>query len=418
MLRLHTRPARVARVRTGHRRIAVEHSRQDVSRDCSIEIARTPEEVSTLRWMWQEMECHPYADIDFFLMIVDSRPEIVRPHVMVLSCDGHPQAILVGRIEEKPFDIKIGYKTLFQINARILTTVYEARLGKASASFDAAFVAELVKCLKQGEADVVLLDHLLPDSSLYRCATMNPGILSRDLSPVTSTHRAMRLPGTTQALYQGFSPHLRRQARKIAKRLMNEFNGRVRIECFREPDTVDCMIQIIEQIAAKTYQRALGVGFTDNLEIRRRMHFASGRGWLRTYVLYLEDRPCAFWIGTLYKTTFYSEFQGYDPSYANYSLGNFVTMKTLEALCFEGATQIDHGFGDAHYKRRFGDREWQEASVCIFAPTFKGATLSLLSSTTATMKRTAQAILTRVGVLERTKRIWRKAIREDLPTGD
>src|SRR6202012_1412454 len=101
-----------------------------------------------LREVWGSWPGHRDADMDFYLMIVGSYPEVVRPHVVVLYRDGMPDAILVGRLEQKQLAFKVGYFNVFRRRARCLTFVYGAIHGNASPENSRALVAEVMRSLK------------------------------------------------------------------------------------------------------------------------------------------------------------------------------------------------------------------------------------------------------------------------------
>ena len=66
-----------------------------------IRVTRSISEVEALREPWMRRPGHRDSDIDFYLMIVQSYPEVSRPHVIALYCNDRPEAILIGRMEEK-----------------------------------------------------------------------------------------------------------------------------------------------------------------------------------------------------------------------------------------------------------------------------------------------------------------------------
>jgi hypothetical protein len=349
------------------------------------------------------MQNHPNSDIDFYLMILESRKEILRPHVMVLYRGGYPEAMLIGRLEQERVEFRIGYRTVVRTHARVLTIVYGGRLGNESKANDEAFVSELTSSLKRGEADMAFLSYLRADSALYDVATRTPSFLCRDHFPVVNPHWTMSLAGSVPDVYRKLSHGARWQLRKLLK----DFKGNVKVRCFRDPETMEHMIEAAEQIATNTYQRGLGVGFIDNNETRRRISFVAKRDWLRSYVLYVDGNPCAFSIGTVYGKRFHLNYLGYDPNYRKYSPGTFVLIRAIEDLHANGIREIDFGFGDAFYKKLFGDQTWQEASVSIFAPTLKGVQVKLLNMLTATTARAASKLLSRSRILHKVKRIWR-----------
>jgi len=97
-----------------------------------IRIARTVAEVESLRQAWSSWGGHRDSDIDVVLMIIDSYPEALRPHVVALYRNGEPEAILIGRVEKKRIAFKIGYLTILRPWARTLNFVYGALRGNGS----------------------------------------------------------------------------------------------------------------------------------------------------------------------------------------------------------------------------------------------------------------------------------------------
>ena len=135
-----------------------------------IRIARSREEIETLRQAWTAWPTHRDSDIDFYLMIIQSYAEVLRPHVIGLYRNGRPDAILVGRLERKQVTFRVGYFRAFRPWAHCLTFVYGALHGSASSENTEILVREVMKNLKQGDADVAVLEFVPLDSSLYRPA--------------------------------------------------------------------------------------------------------------------------------------------------------------------------------------------------------------------------------------------------------
>lgn len=131
-------------------------------------------------------------------------------------------------------------------------------------------------------------------------------------------------------------------------------------------------------MARLTYQRRLGSGFVNDAAHQRRCRLVAQNGRLRGYVLYVDDRPKAFWCGTLYKGVFHLAWTGYDPEWKQYELGTVVFLKMVEGLCEEKIREIDFGLGAAFYKERFGDRSSEEASIRIYSPTIRGVVINCL----------------------------------------
>jgi CelD/BcsL family acetyltransferase involved in cellulose biosynthesis len=190
------------------------------------------------------------------------------------------------------------------------------------------------------------------------------------------------------------------------------------VRCFRETQELELMFHDVEEIAGKTYQRGLGVGFIDNDENRIRLNLEADKGWLRMYVLYVGAKPCAYWWGTVYKNTFHSCALGFDPAFRRYSPGVYLLMKALENLCSDGVRQLDFGLGDARYKKQFGTDCWEEATVNVFAFTIKGLALQLSLRVCSILDGVGRRMIQKTGITDWLKTSWRRRLSADRSEAD
>jgi CelD/BcsL family acetyltransferase involved in cellulose biosynthesis len=379
-----------------------------------IRIIRDFAGIEEIREVWSAWHTHPNSDIDFYQTILRGMPGEVSPYVVVLYRNEEPRALLIGRLEQGRIDLKFGYKTLLRPNARILTFIYKGLLGDASGENIKALVQEVIDSLKRKEADAAMLGHVRTETPLSELGLHMPGFLCRDHGTSATMHRSMALAGSMDAMYAGLSKKSRTSLRSKLKKFEAEFPGQAKIRAFRAAADFEDMMRDIEQVAAKTYQRGLGVGFDTSQAMRERLHLEIAKGWLRAFVLYLGDKPVAFWIGKLYQNSFCSDSMGYDPAFGKHSPGIFLIMHVVEYFCGEKsedrARQIDFGFGDAQYKTVLANEEWQESSIYIFAPSVKGIGINLLRMPTAWLNHWAQEILGKTSLLVKVKRMWRDRI--------
>jgi hypothetical protein len=373
----------------------------------TVRILRTIPELEELRAVWTEWGGHKDSDIDFLLMLLQSRGEILNPHVIVVYRNAKPDAMLIGRLERRQIDFKVGYLPLFKARARIITFQYGALRGDPSDENCKEIILAILNSLKSGEADLALLDHPSTDSFLYKGALSLPNFLSRDHLRGAQPHRLMRLPGTIEEVYLGLSSKHKKHLRSEGKKLQSKFDGGLKICCFREVAELDTVISEVEEIARKTYQRGLGAGFDDSPRMRQLFHLYARKGWLRIYVLFAADTPIVFWIGAVYGGWFYSECTGYDSHYRDYAPGTFLLVKMLEDFCREGLQGIDFGLGDAMYKERFGNHSFEEAPVYLFAPRMKGLFLKATQTVTFATDNALKNMLARTRLLPKVKRLWR-----------
>jgi hypothetical protein len=372
-----------------------------------VRILRTISELEELRTVWTAWGGHKDSDIDFLLVLLQSREEILNPHVIVVYRNAKPDAMLIGRLERRQINYKVGYLPLFKARARIITFQYEALRGNPSDENCTEIILAILNSFKSGEADMASLTNLSADSFLYKRALSLPSLLSRDYLPVPQPHHLMRLPGTIEEVYLGLSSKHRKHLRSEGKKLQTKFDGRLKICCFREVAELETAISQVEDIARKTYQRGLGVGLDASPLTRQLFHLYARKGWLRIYVLFAGDTPIVFWSGAVYGGRFYSEATGYDPHYRDYAPGTFLLVKMIEHFCREGLQGIDFGLGDAMYKERFGNHSFEEATVCLFAPRMKGLLLKAMQTVTSATNNASKNMLARTKLLAKIKRLWR-----------
>jgi hypothetical protein len=371
-----------------------------------VHILRALPQIEQIRSAWESWPGYRDSDIDFFSAVVSSNPETQRPHVIVAYRDGHPDAILIGRIDLTTVPLRIAYWSLPAPRVRLLTFVIGAQRGNSSPDVSELLFREALRSLRRGEADLGRLESVRVDSSLYSLARRLPGILGRDHGPVSGGHWVMELQKSYEEVLKGLSHELRKELRRTTKRIQADFE-RVEVKCFERADEIESMLRDMECIAAKSYQRKIGVGFRDTAVLRQHTLLQARKGWLRGYILYVGAKPIAFSLGCLYDGVFYSDDMAFDPDFTKCSPGTVLQARVLEDLCARQAKGIDFGPGDALYKARFGTSRHEEAYLYFYPPTFRGVAHNLVRTLTGLVNSSAKAVLGRAGVLPRIKRVLR-----------
>jgi CelD/BcsL family acetyltransferase involved in cellulose biosynthesis len=376
-----------------------------------IRVLRTLEEVEHIRNVWSAMQWCPESDIDFYSFIVKVRPEIVRPHVLVVYRHGQPVAIFAGRVENSLLEIKIGYKVIWRAKVRRIINPYGGFMGESSREVSEALIRQLLRSLREESADILLLASIRRDAELARLTRRVPNPLCRDYLPHTARHWTMNLPASLEEiLEQRMSKKHRYWARRIMRLLEKDFPGALRYACYSAPNEVEKLYKDAHQVARKTYQWGLGVGFCDSEEQRKRLRLEAEKGWLRGYVLYLRDEPVAFWNCVVYQDKAYLASTGYDPAFAKYEVGTALFLRLINDMCCQNLKQLDFGIGSAFYKERFGDIGVEEDTICVFASTFRGIFLNALRLLTSGSVGLVRGTVRLLGLEQRLKRAWRKRI--------
>jgi hypothetical protein len=376
-----------------------------------IRIFRTREEIESLRGFWNICGCDRDADLDFYLFIVDLYPETIRPHVVALYDRDVPTTLLAGRLDISRVTVKAGYMVVPVPKTRILRFVYGGCLGEVSETTAKILIGSTVDSLSSGEADVIMFEHLDLNSPLVSFARNLPSWLCSDHLIYTETHRIRDISGETGFSLSSLPKKERYNLKNSAAKISKDFRSR-KIELFSVPSEVARLMRDAENVARKTYQRGIGVGFTQSPVLQSRIEFEARNGWLRAYVLYLDDHPCAFWIGSLRNQVFLSDYLAFDPAYAKYRPGLYLIAKVMEELCADtrdgstGVKKFDFGIGDARYKEEHANRHIQESTVYIFAPTMKALWVNAVRSIAGAINRSAKHFMRTTTLFGKIKRMW------------
>lgn len=376
----------------------------------SVRVLRSVPELEEIRAAWESWPGYRDSDMDFYLTVLRWCPEAVRPHVIVAYRYGRPDAILVGRLDRRTVDFRLGY---FTVNRRadMLYFVTGGMRGNQSLANIELLIKDICNSLKRGEADTAYLNFLPTDSPIYRLARTIPRFFSRDYASASQPHFCTSIRGSVEEFYKTLSPRSRHHARARRKTLLKNYPGAVRIRCFRHTSEIDMLVHDVEQIARVSYQRGLGVGFRDSPETRERLHLAARKNWLLGYILYISERPCAYLVGDVSNGILCVDYVGYDPAFAKHSVGMYLITEVIEGFCsggVEGVTEVDYEPGYAQYKQVLSTREWQDTAVYIFAPSLKGFELSLIRSLTAGIHNTLKKSLERTSLWQRIRKGWRR----------
>jgi hypothetical protein len=373
-------------------------------------IARTCGQIEQIRPIWQAFDLPTvHYDIDLFLAKVRTRPAIMRPHVILVSCDGQPEAIAIGRVENASLECKLGYKTVYRPRMQLLVMRPGLLFRGDSIGAVRPLMSALMDSLARGEADAVSFYGLDAESALCRAARSMPSPLCREGFVVRERHWTLVLPDSFDTFLASLSRHARGEIRGLQNRLARRYGRRMSMRIFDSTDEVDRLAADLRRIDSVTYQQALQIGASSADEERQLMLLGLSRGWFRLYMLYIDEEPVAYWSGFLYRGTFSGSKTGYDPAYKNDRVGTYVLMRLIEDLCGDDAAQtIDYGCGDAEYKKRFSNSCVEELHPLMFAPTLRGVRTNMARTTITAADRCGQWALERSGALAPVRKRWRQ----------
>ena len=218
-------------------------------KDYSISVIQKFEEIEKIRDFWEENQWHPYTDIDYYIAFASSYRGFVRPHIILLSRNDRPKTLVIGWIQEKNLNFKIGYKNIFRAKTRALHIEYAGILGDACHSNCAAIVEEIMNLLKSGEVEVAFFKFIKHESPIFKMATSMPSFLCRDYHPVINLHWAISMPESFDELVRRFSRTTRKKLRRQNNLINKEFKDNLCVKCFRTVDDLESALADVETIA-------------------------------------------------------------------------------------------------------------------------------------------------------------------------
>jgi CelD/BcsL family acetyltransferase involved in cellulose biosynthesis len=116
------------------------------------------------------------------------------------------------------------------------------------------------------------------------------------------------------------------------------------------------------------------------------------RGWLRLYLLRVNDRPAACLYGFLYGGKFYFYQSGFDPAYERYSLGLVTMGLAIRSAIDEGAGEFDLLHGDEAYKSHWSRERRSLTRIELFPPGLAGR----MSQASIRLARISKGVVCRV----------------------
>jgi CelD/BcsL family acetyltransferase involved in cellulose biosynthesis len=332
-------------------------------------VARTVAEVVALRPAWERLGApHLDADIDHFLAVVRSSPDVVRPHVVHLERPGHEDVLVVARLVDQRIPLRVGYRTMGATRVRALLVSFDGVLGARTDEDRAAALAALRADLRRGEADVLVFQKL-PDDAPLRSLVHRSVPAWQVAVSAPMQHHQLRTADSLDALLEQRPSKSRQRIRRELSLFRRHHEGRFEVRRLDHPDHLSRLERDLETVAARSYQRNLDLGSVDTRVQAELLTVARDRGWLKAWMLYLDDRPVSFWWGMSYRGVFEPGATAYDPAYQGAGVGFFTFMQMVDDLCHDPEVDlIDFGFGDAEYKRRFSTTVEERRDLRVYAP--------------------------------------------------
>lgn len=357
----------------------------------------------------REHQWHPESHCDLLIAAANEGQAV--PLLLGVFRDGRLVTLVVAHLVDTAVPWRVGYGRIGASRARVIEVLRGGLLGDTSLECLEVAFDRLRAAMKELRVDAIAARHVVADSPAHAVFTKRPGWFCRDRLAVATANGQMTVPSSFAEFTKAQSKREREDNRRYEKRIRAQFGDGVRVEHLASAGDIDRFATAVESIARKTYQRGLGAGFHDSPQERARWAVAADGGWLHASVLWLGDEPAAFCTGFAVGETLWLEHIGYDPAHRRLRPGIHLLHRVIEQIAIDGRFRaIDFGIGDADYKRRLCSAWQTDVTVWVFAPTWRGLWLNGMRTSTNALYRLGHTMLDRLGLLDRFKRRWRRAL--------
>ena len=173
------------------------------------------------------------------------------------------------------------------------------------------------------------------------------------------------LPNTWDEYLAGRSSNFRQQVRRRERKL--EKLGRVELRQAGR-DTLDADLKTLFDLHLRRWEERGRSALEDPVArdyISRFAAAAEGRGWLRLNVLEVDGKAVAAFLGWRVGARYAFYQSGFDPEWAEHSVGVVLLAMTIRSAIEEGAHEFDMLLGTESYKRRFADRSRPVETIVV-----------------------------------------------------
>lgn len=371
----------------------------------SLEIATSLQAIENLKPLWKKWSRNLDTDLDYYLNSVNNDSTILRPYVITVYQGDAARAMLVGQVKKQRISTVVSFVNIRGPKVRVLEIVNGGRLGDQSPAIDRLLALQLWAAARNGDLDLICFRRLPLQSELFRMLHENSRFLAKERVPHVFHYSVVPLIASKGKPTRALSGKNRRENRRKTRILERAFPGQAFFQCFSQPAELETGLRDAASVDVKTWQHYLGSGLLDARRGHDNLDFCAGRGWLRIYVMYVDQIPVAFLIGQHYNQTFYCQHAGYHPDFARFSVGSLLTGWVLENLQAAGVEQVDLGEGSQEHNRRLGCKIYEEATVHLYSTTLRGLYLNFLFAATHTIRVIGRGSITKLH-LSRASKAW------------
>ena len=334
-----------------------------------------------------------------------------------LRHSGELQGVAPFLLKDWPLNWYLGEMALARPPLRRLRFLGDTlNLPEEEAVYDILF-AELAKSRRS--FDAVHFEAIPLDSFLWKYLQSSP-LIRRSFRMYVpeppASHVELRFGASFDQYMKKFSAKSRSTLRRKIKRIRDGVIGPMRLVRYTDPRDVPAFLESAVAVSKKTYQwNLLQKGMSDTDLVAQRLAFAAEHGWLRCYMLFCNDVPCAFLSGFQNGGVYSLLDTGFDPDLSKYSVGMVLQLLAIEDLFAENTPRV-YDFGTwGGWKQELSTDSYPEVKVLLFQPGAYTRMIQTGHRGTQIFTKAVGSLLERMNLKVRLKKLIRGMSEKNAP---
>jgi CelD/BcsL family acetyltransferase involved in cellulose biosynthesis len=208
---------------------------------------------------------------------------------------------------------------------------------------------------------------------------------------------------------QQFSSKTRSTILRKVKKFEEHSGGDITWKVFKTSEEIVEFFRLARIVSAKTYQeKLLDAGLPDSADFLQSAKALAAEGRIRSFILFDGDRPVSYLYCPVHDDVLIYQYLGYDPEYAQLSVGTVLQWLSLRHLFDETLFRIfDFTEGESEHKRLFATHSVQCANVFFMRANLQNRVLLLSQIAIDNASRKIGEILDRCGLKAQVKKLIR-----------
>jgi len=220
----------------------------------------------------------------------------------------------------------------------------------------------------------------------------------------------MEFGGTFAEYLQKFSSKIRSNRKREVKKFAEFSGGTIDFRAYRTVAEVGEFLTIARELSRKTFQeRLLDAGLPGDDAYRQHQLELASQDRVRAYLMFHSGKPVAYLLTEVSENgILLYRYLGYDPEFRSWSPGTVLHCQAFEQLFAENRFRfLDFTEGEGTHKKFFATGHRACADLIFFRPTLRNRVFLLVHSLMEAFSRTASAVLDKLGLKARIKKLMR-----------